>query len=96
VGERGEAAGDQLRDDVRAAGDVDLYTGPEMAEFDKACPRITVDLFPDGRGRRTEERQRQGGGSYATSPRLRDDERWMDRPAFGGVAAALGPGTRAH
>ncbi|MEU6106694.1 hypothetical protein, partial [Streptomyces flaveolus] len=59
------------------------YTGPEMAEFDKACPRITVDLFPDGRGRRTEERQGKGGGSYATSPRLRDDERWMDRPAFG-------------
>lgn len=39
------------------------YTGPEMAEFDKACPRITVDLFPEGRGRRTQERQGQGGGS---------------------------------
>jgi hypothetical protein len=24
------------------------YTGPEMAEFGRACPRITVDLFPDG------------------------------------------------
>ncbi|MEU6988868.1 DUF4241 domain-containing protein [Streptomyces sp. NPDC046324] len=60
------------------------YPGPEMAEFDQACPRITVDLFPDGRGRRTEERQgQQGGGSYVTSPVLRDDERWMDRPAFG-------------
>lgn len=59
------------------------YTDPEMAEFDKACPRITVDLLPDGRGRRTEERQGQGGGSYSTSPRLRDDERWMARPAFG-------------
>lgn len=58
-------------------------TGPEMAEFDKACPRITVDLLPDGRGRRTKERQGQGGGSCATSPGLRNGERWMDRPAFG-------------
>ncbi|WP_432079669.1 DUF4241 domain-containing protein [Streptomyces sp. YPW6] len=59
------------------------YTGPGMAEFDKTCPRITVDLYPDGKGRRTEERQGQGGGSSITSPGLRDDERWMDRPAFG-------------
>ncbi|MFJ3828794.1 DUF4241 domain-containing protein [Streptomyces sp. NPDC090046] len=60
------------------------YTGPEMPEFDEACPRITVDLFPDGRGRRTEESRGKGGGSYVTSPRLGEDERWMDRPAFGG------------
>ncbi|MCX5417844.1 DUF4241 domain-containing protein [Streptomyces sp. NBC_00059] len=59
------------------------YTVPEMAEFDKACPRITMDLFPDGRGQRIEERQGQGGGSHITSPGLRDDERWMDRPDFG-------------
>ncbi|MEU5164527.1 DUF4241 domain-containing protein, partial [Streptomyces sp. NPDC020875] len=59
------------------------YTSPEMAEFDKACPRITVDLLPDGRGRRTEEREGQNGGARVTSPGLRDDERWMDRPAFG-------------
>ncbi|UWM47619.1 DUF4241 domain-containing protein [Streptomyces carpaticus] len=59
------------------------YTGPEMAEFDKACPRITVDLLPDGRGRRTEERQGQGGDSYVTSLGLLEDERWMVRPAFG-------------
>ncbi|MGW0032801.1 DUF4241 domain-containing protein [Streptomyces sp. NPDC003314] len=57
------------------------YTGPEMAEFDKTCPRITVELFPDGRGRRTEERR--GGGSFTTSPEVQEDERWMDRPAFG-------------
>ncbi|MFI5534739.1 DUF4241 domain-containing protein [Kitasatospora sp. NPDC051853] len=59
------------------------YTGPEMAEFDKACPRVTLDLFPDGRGRRTVERQGQGGGSHVTSAQLRDDERWLDLPAFG-------------
>lgn len=59
------------------------YTGPEMAEFDKECPRVTMDLFPDGRGRRTEESQGQVGGAYVTSPGLRDDERWVDRPAFG-------------
>ncbi|MCJ1679132.1 DUF4241 domain-containing protein [Streptomyces sp. APSN-46.1] len=59
------------------------YTGPEMAEFDKACPRITVELFPDGKGRRTEERQGEGGGTYVTVPTVRDDERWMERPAFG-------------
>ncbi len=59
------------------------YTGPEMAEFDKACPRTTVDLLPDGRGARTEEPRGQGGGSSITSPAFRDDERWMDRHAFG-------------
>ncbi|MGW7331290.1 DUF4241 domain-containing protein [Streptomyces sp. NPDC054840] len=59
------------------------YTGPQMPEFDEKCPRITVELFPDGRGRRTEEPRGKGGESHDTSPRLRDDERWMDRPAFG-------------
>ncbi|MFJ1865260.1 DUF4241 domain-containing protein [Streptomyces sp. NPDC088097] len=59
------------------------YTGPEMAEFDEACPRITVELFPDGRGRRTEEPRGGGGGSYVTVPEVRDDERWTDRPVFG-------------
>ncbi|MCX5376611.1 DUF4241 domain-containing protein [Streptomyces sp. NBC_00091] len=59
------------------------YTGPEMAEFDKECPRVTVELFPDGRGRRTEERRGDVGGSYATVPKVREDERWMVRPAFG-------------
>ncbi|PKT71309.1 hypothetical protein CW362_19885 [Streptomyces populi] len=59
------------------------YTGQEMAEFDGACPRITVELFPDGKGRRTEEPQGKGGGSHVTVPRVRDEERWMNRPAFG-------------
>ncbi|MFE5719944.1 DUF4241 domain-containing protein [Streptomyces erythrochromogenes] len=59
------------------------YTGPEMPEFDQGCPRITVDLFPDGKGRRTEEPQGERGGAHVTSPSLPDDERWMDRPAFG-------------
>ncbi|MFE1828875.1 DUF4241 domain-containing protein [Streptomyces yangpuensis] len=59
------------------------YTGPEMPEFDEECPRTTVDLFPDGRGQRTQEPQGKGGGAHVTSPPLGDDERWMDRPAFG-------------
>ncbi|WP_405817584.1 DUF4241 domain-containing protein [Streptomyces sp. NBC_00838] len=59
------------------------YTGPDMAEFDKECPKTTVDLFPDGRGQRTEQRRGELGGSFVTTPTLRDDERWMDRPAFG-------------
>ncbi|MCX4782461.1 DUF4241 domain-containing protein [Streptomyces sp. NBC_01264] len=59
------------------------YPGPEMPEFDQACPRITVELFPDGRGRRTEQPQGERGRTYATVPRCRDDERWADRPAFG-------------
>lgn len=59
------------------------YTGPEMAEFDEACPRITEELFPDGRGRRVEQSQGKRGGSYVTVPRVGDDERWTDRPTFG-------------
>ncbi|MFD3554469.1 DUF4241 domain-containing protein [Streptomyces goshikiensis] len=59
------------------------YTGTEMAEFDAACPRITVELFPDGRGRRQEDAQGKRGGSSITVPRVGDDERWTDRPAFG-------------
>ncbi|MEU7072448.1 DUF4241 domain-containing protein [Streptomyces narbonensis] len=59
------------------------YTGPEMTEFDEACPRITVDLHPDGRGRRREEPRGSRGGAYVTVPELPDDERWANRPAFG-------------
>ncbi|MER8034922.1 DUF4241 domain-containing protein [Streptomyces hydrogenans] len=59
------------------------YAGTETAEFDDRCPRIIVELFPDGRGRRTEEPGGRGGGAHVTVPRVRDDERWMDRPAFG-------------
>ncbi|MFJ8165910.1 DUF4241 domain-containing protein [Streptomyces sp. NPDC096136] len=54
------------------------YPGPETAEFDPKCPRVILDLFPDGRGRRVEEPR-----GYATSAGLREDERWTDRPAFG-------------
>ncbi|MET9388615.1 DUF4241 domain-containing protein [Streptomyces sp. NPDC002928] len=59
------------------------YTGPEMAEFDEACPRIIVELFPDGRGRRTEEPRGKGGGAHVTVPKVRRDEHWADRPVFG-------------
>ncbi|MFE5485912.1 DUF4241 domain-containing protein [Streptomyces sp. NPDC056527] len=59
------------------------YTGPEMAEFDEGCPRITVELFPDGRGQREEESKGKRGGSFVTVPKVGDDERWTDRPAFG-------------
>ncbi|MFJ3980026.1 DUF4241 domain-containing protein [Streptomyces sp. NPDC090021] len=59
------------------------YTDPEMPEFDEKCPRSTVELFPDGRGQRTQEPRGKGGGAHVTSPALGDDERWMDRPAFG-------------
>ncbi|MFD8990343.1 DUF4241 domain-containing protein [Streptomyces goshikiensis] len=58
------------------------YTGPEMTEFDEACPRITVELFPGGKGRRTEQPQDERGRMYVTVPRSRDDERWVDRSAF--------------
>ncbi|MEU3355174.1 DUF4241 domain-containing protein [Streptomyces sp. NPDC037389] len=59
------------------------YTSPEMAEFDEACPRITMELLPDGRGRRTEEPDGKNGRLHGTMPSVRDDERWMDRPVFG-------------
>ncbi|MFF0435857.1 DUF4241 domain-containing protein [Streptomyces sp. NPDC004327] len=59
------------------------YTGPEMAEFDDSCPRVTVELFPDGRGRRTEEPSGIHGSARSTVPRVPDSERWLDRPAFG-------------
>ncbi|WP_411105150.1 DUF4241 domain-containing protein [Streptomyces sp. cmx-4-9] len=59
------------------------YTGPDMTEFDQACPRVTVELFPDGRGRRTEEPRGKLGGAHITVPQLREDERWVERPVFG-------------
>ncbi|MCX5402652.1 DUF4241 domain-containing protein [Streptomyces sp. NBC_00335] len=59
------------------------YTGPEMTEFDEACPRITVELFPGGRGRQTEQPQGERGRIHVTAPRSRDDEHWVDRPVFG-------------
>ncbi|MEV6260694.1 hypothetical protein AB0M42_08055 [Streptomyces sp. NPDC051784] len=72
------------------------YTDPEMEEFDQACPRITVDLFPDGRGQRTEERQGAGRGLLRHLART-PGRRTLDRPPrLRGVAAALGPDARAH
>jgi hypothetical protein len=59
------------------------YTGLEMAEFDEACPRVTAELFPDGKGRRREEPRGRDGGAHVTVPKVRDDERWLDKPAFG-------------
>ncbi|WP_372351148.1 DUF4241 domain-containing protein [Streptomyces sp. KL116D] len=59
------------------------YPGPQMAEFDEACPRVTVELFPDGKGRREEEPRGAGGGVHVTVPQVDDGERWMERPAFG-------------
>ncbi|MFD7710175.1 hypothetical protein ACFV6E_08085 [Streptomyces sp. NPDC059785] len=58
------------------------YTGPEMTEFDKACPRTTVELFPDGKGQREEQPRGEAGGATVTVPRV-GDERWTNRPAFG-------------
>lgn len=46
-------------------------------------PRVTVELFPDGRGRRTEEPKGKRGGATITVPQVRDNERWTDRPVFG-------------
>ncbi|GAA3378179.1 DUF4241 domain-containing protein [Streptomyces racemochromogenes] len=54
------------------------YPGPETAEFDPKCPRIILDLFPDGRGLRKEEPR-----GYSTVAGLTEEQRWMDRPAFG-------------
>ncbi|MEU9193275.1 DUF4241 domain-containing protein [Streptomyces hundungensis] len=59
------------------------YTGPDMVEFDQACPRVAVELFPDGRSRLTQEPGGRLGGAHITVPEIRDDERWMERPAFG-------------
>ncbi|GHB25069.1 hypothetical protein GCM10010346_55890 [Streptomyces chryseus] len=41
--------GDRL---FRRRADSWLYPGPDMPEFDQACPRATVRLLPDGRGSR--------------------------------------------
>ncbi|WP_052714018.1 DUF4241 domain-containing protein [Streptomyces katrae] len=54
------------------------YPDQETAEFDPKGPRVILDLFPDGRGRRREEPR-----GYATSADLREAQRWVDRPAFG-------------
>ncbi|MFE1554492.1 DUF4241 domain-containing protein [Streptomyces sp. NPDC058734] len=54
------------------------YPDPETAEFDPECPRVILDLFPDGRGRRIEQPR-----GYYTSAGLTEEQRWTARPAFG-------------
>ncbi|RST07482.1 DUF4241 domain-containing protein [Streptomyces sp. WAC07149] len=54
------------------------YPDPETAEFDPECPRVILDLFPDGRGRRIEQPR-----GYYTSAGLTEEQRWTTRPAFG-------------
>ncbi|WP_406859076.1 DUF4241 domain-containing protein [Streptomyces sp. HUAS MG47] len=57
------------------------YTGPDMAEFDEACPRSEMELFPDGRGSVTRQPQGDRGPTYGTVPGA-DVERWHARPGF--------------
>lgn len=60
------------------------YAGPEVPEFDEEASRTTVTLYPDGRGRLVREPKGAKGGSTHTTAKVTEEERWMDRPEFGG------------
>ncbi|OEJ30410.1 DUF4241 domain-containing protein [Streptomyces subrutilus] len=57
------------------------YSGPEMAEFDDACSRSEMELFPNGKGSVSHEPEGAGGGRLVTPPRA-DTRRWQGRPDF--------------
>ncbi|MEU9237839.1 DUF4241 domain-containing protein [Streptomyces subrutilus] len=57
------------------------YSGPEMAEFDDACPRSGTELFPNGKGSLWHEPEGALGSRRVTSPRA-DTQHWQDRPDF--------------
>ncbi|MFC9948546.1 DUF4241 domain-containing protein [Streptomyces pratensis] len=70
------------------------YTGPDMAEFDDACPRLTTELFPDGRGSITQEPEGARGRTFVTVPDA-GIRRWQARPGFDDwpmVATQVAPG----
>ncbi|MGZ9931507.1 DUF4241 domain-containing protein [Streptomyces sp. NC-S4] len=60
------------------------YAGPEVQEFDEEASRTTVTLYPDGRGRLVQEPKGSKGGSRHSTARVTEEQRWMDRPEFGG------------
>ncbi|MFG2332962.1 DUF4241 domain-containing protein [Streptomyces sp. NPDC048604] len=57
------------------------YTGPDMPEFDEECPRSSMELFPDGKGRITQEPRGARGPMHTTVPGA-DVQRWQVRPEF--------------
>ncbi|MBT2526720.1 DUF4241 domain-containing protein [Streptomyces sp. ISL-99] len=72
--------GDRL---FRRETDSWLYAGPDMPEFDRACPRETVSLLPDGRGSNSWQPKGEEGSMLTTTADVSEEQRWMDRPAFG-------------
>ncbi|GGY06666.1 DUF4241 domain-containing protein [Streptomyces hiroshimensis] len=58
------------------------YDAPDMPEFAAHCRRTTVDLYPDGRAQRMVS-PFGSDGTTVTRSGIGDEQRWLDRPAFG-------------
>lgn len=69
------------------------YDTEDMAEFADRAGRVTVDLYPDGRGRKVSEPKGIGGGSLHTLADVPDEQRWLPAPAFGDWAWAVAMAT---
>ncbi|WP_327414547.1 hypothetical protein [Streptomyces sp. NBC_01233] len=59
------------------------YTGPQAPEFDEEASRTTVTLGLGGRGRVSHEPRGSKGPRRDTGAHVPEEQRWMDRPAFG-------------
>lgn len=63
------------------------YAAPEQPDLASDAWRLTVELFPDGRGSKVLEERGEGGGSSHTLADVPEERRWHDRSGFGVRAA---------
>ncbi|MFD9459475.1 DUF4241 domain-containing protein [Streptomyces sp. NPDC060027] len=77
------------------------YSSPDQQDRARDAWRLTLDLFPDGRGTKVLEERGDHGGSFRTRADVPESERWRPRSDFGvpaagmpGVSAEPGPGAR--
>ncbi|MFE9880653.1 hypothetical protein [Streptomyces sp. NPDC005784] len=67
------------------------YSSPDEPDRARDGWRLTVDLFPDGRGTKVLDERGDSGGSFHTRADVPESERWRPRSEFG-VRAARIPG----
>lgn len=59
------------------------YAGEDMPEFAEEAGRVTIDLYPDGRGRQVSEPRGGRGSSMHTQPDMPEEQRWVPVSDFG-------------
>ncbi|GGL86801.1 hypothetical protein GCM10010129_33250 [Streptomyces fumigatiscleroticus] len=63
------------------------YASPDQPDRARDAWRVTVELFPEGKGRKVLQERGESGGSHHTLADVPESRRWHPRSAFGVRAA---------